>query len=288
MKLKTWIIQHPISTYILFTVLWSFSIWSLLFLYMAPGELMKSAPPVSFVFVVLGGFGPIISGLLTTWLVYGRQGLRELGSRVRIARVGRWWLAMLVIPAVTALTPLLRWAAGYPVDVGAMLKLLGPGIALGLIAGLMEEVGWRGFLLPHLLKRYSPLTATLLLGLIWGGLWHGYADYFALGGRGIVSLVLIILLGPILLTAWSVIITWIYERTQGSLLIAYFMHASLSSSALIFGQTYATTSEEITWTAISTGLAVLSATVIWMFVRRSSSRTVQNHHALAAHLDSKL
>lgn len=276
MKLKTWIIQHPIFTYILFTILWSFGIWSLLFLYIKPGELMKNAPPVSFVFVVLGGFGPTISGLLTTGLVYGRAGLRELWSRARIARVGRWWLAILIIPAVTALTPLLRWAAGYPVDVDAMFKLLGPGIALGLTAGLMEEFGWRGFLLPHLLKRYSPLTATLLLGLVWGGLWHGYADYFALGGRGIASWILIILLGPVLLTAWSVIITWVYERTQGSLLIAYFMHASISSSALIFGQTYVTSSEEIIWTAISVGLAMLSATMIWTFVRHVKARSAQN------------
>ncbi len=276
MKLKTWIIQHPIFTYILFTVLWSFGIWSLLFLYIKPGELMKNAPPVSFVFVVLGGFGPTLSGLLTTWLIYGRAGLRELWSRARIARVGRWELAILIIPAVTALTPLLRWAAGYPVDVDAMFKLLGPGIALGLTAGLMEEFGWRGFLLPHLLKRYSPLTATLLLGLVWGGLWHGYADYFALGGRGIASWILIILLGPVLLTAWSVIITWVYERTQGSLLIAYFMHASISSSALIFGQTYVTSSEEIIWTAISVGLAMLSATMIWTFVGRMEALGAQN------------
>jgi membrane protease YdiL (CAAX protease family) len=235
---------------------------------------LNGAPPVSFVFVVLGGFGPTLSGLLTTWLIYGYAGLREIWNRVRIVPAGRWWLAILIIPAVTALTPLLRWAGGYPVDLDAMLKLLGPGLALGLIAGLMEEVGWRGFLLPHLLKRYPPFTATLLLGLIWGGLWHGYADYFGLGGRGLVSWILIILLGPILLTAWSVIITWVYERTQGSLLMAYFMHASLSSSALIFGQTYTTTREEITWTAISVGLAILAATAIWAFVRRPSARNM--------------
>ena len=268
MKLKTWFVRHPIFTYILLTILWSFSIWSLLFLYIEPGGLTKNPPPIYFLFVVICGFGPKLTGLLTTRFVYGREGLQALWARVRIARVGGWWFALLIIPAVTALTPLLRWAAGYPVDTGAMVSLIGSGIALGLTAGLMEEFGWRGFLLPHLLKRYSPLAATLLLGLIWGGLWHGYADYFGLGGRGLTSLVLIILLGPILLTAWSLIITWVYERTQGSMLLAYFMHVSISSSALIFGQTYTTTTEEITWTAISTGLAVLAAAVIWLFVRR--------------------
>lgn len=272
MKLKNWFASHPIFTYILLTTIWSFGIWSLLFLYIQPGGLMK-APPVAYVFVILGGFGPSLSGIFTTWLIYGRDGLQALSTRVRIGRVGGWWFALLVIPAVTALTPLTRWLAGYPVDTGAMLNLLGPGIGLGLTAGLMEEFGWRGFLLPHLLKRHSPLVATLLLGLIWGGLWHGYADYFALGGRGFDSLVLITLLGPVLLTAWSFIITWVYERTQGSLLLAYFMHASLSSSALIFGQTYTTAAEEITWTAISTGLAIIAAIFIWLFVRRPNSST---------------
>jgi uncharacterized protein len=272
MNLKTWIARHPILIYIILTMIWSFGIWSFLFLFFEPGELMKSAPPISFLFVVLGGFGPTLSGLCTTWLVYGREGLQALWARLRIGRVGGWWFALLVIPAVTALTPLFRWMAGYTVDASAMLKLLGPGIILGLTAGLMEEFGWRGFLLPHLLKRHSPFVATLLLGLIWGGLWHGYADYFALGGRGLASLVLITLLGPVLLTAWSFIITWVYERTQGSLLLAYFMHTSLSSSALIFGQTYTSTTEEITWTAISVGLAVLGAAAIWLFVRRSGSQ----------------
>lgn len=272
MNLKAWAVHRPILTYVIMTMAWSFGIWSFLFLYIKPGELMKSPPPISFLFVALGGFGPSISGLFTTWLVYGREGLQALWDRVRIRRAGGWWLALLVIPTVTALTPLLRWLVGYPVDTEAMLALLGPGIALGLTAGLMEEFGWRGFLLPHLLKRHSPLVATLILGLIWGGLWHGYADYFALGGRGVDSLVLITLLGPVLLTAWSFIITWVYEQTQGNLLLAYFMHASLSSSALIFGQTYKTAAEEFTWTAISTGLAILAAISIWLFVRRFGSQ----------------
>ena len=73
MNLKTWVSRHPILTYIILTMVWSFSIWSLLFLYIKPGELMKSAPPISFLFVVLGGFGPSLSGLFTTWLAYGRE-----------------------------------------------------------------------------------------------------------------------------------------------------------------------------------------------------------------------
>jgi len=272
MNLKTWAARRPILAFILFTLIWSFGIWSLMFFYIKPGGLMQSPPPITFLFVVLGGFGPSLSGLFTTWLVDGRAGLQDLWARFRIWRVGGWGFALLVIPAVTALTPFLRWIAGYPLDAGAMLSLLVPAIGLGLTAGLMEEFGWRGFLLPRLLERHSPALATLLLGLVWGGLWHGYADYFGIGGRGLTSLLLILLLGPLLLTAWSFIITWVYERTQGSLLLAYCMHASISSSALLFGQTYASTAEEIAWTAVSVGLAILAALFIWLFVRRSSPK----------------
>jgi membrane protease YdiL (CAAX protease family) len=222
---------------------------------------------MSYLFVVVGGFGPSFSGVLLTWLIYGREGLRNLLGRLRHGLVGCWWLALLIIPCITAMTPLLRWIAGYPVDSRAMLGLIGPGLGLGLIAGLMEEGGWRGFLLPHLLKRHSPFVATLLTGLIWGGLWHGYADYFGLGDKGLAFWPLMLLVGPALLTAWALILTWVYEHTQGSLLISLLMHASISSSALIFGQPYASLGEEIAWTGVSVGMAWLAALLIWLVAR---------------------
>ena len=267
-SLRNWVARHPITSYVLFTLAWSWSIWSLLFLVIEPGGLLHNPPPISFLFVVVGGFGPSLSGLLCTWLIYGREGIQALGARLRNWQVGRWWLALLIIPGITALTPLLRWLAGYEVDASAMLALLGPGLGLGLTAGLMEEIGWRGFLLPHLLKRYSPLISTLLLGIvIWGGLWHGYADYFGLGDKGLAFWPLMLLLGPALLTAWSLIITRVYQRTQSSLLLSILMHASLSSSALIFGQAYTTLSEELIWTAISVAVAWLASALIWLVTR---------------------
>jgi membrane protease YdiL (CAAX protease family) len=233
-----------------------------------PGGLLHNPPPLSFVFVIVGGFGPSLSGLIMTWLIYGHEGLQALGARLRDWRVGRWWLAVIIIPAITAITPLLRWMAGYAVDTGAMLGLIIPGLILGLMAGLMEEIGWRGFLLPHLLKRHSSLVSTLLVGLVWGGLWHGYADYFGLGDKGLAFWPLMLLLGPGVLTVWSLVLTRVYENTQGSLLLSILMHASISSSALIFGQQYATINEEITWTAISVGMALFAATLIWLGTRR--------------------
>ncbi|WGX76637.1 CPBP family intramembrane metalloprotease [Paraclostridium bifermentans] len=40
-----------------------------------------------------------------------------------------------------------------------------------IFGGGLEEIGWRGFLLPKLLSKYSPLKSSLLIGLIWS-CWH--------------------------------------------------------------------------------------------------------------------
>lgn len=267
MSITHWGRRRPVIAFTLLTLAWSWGIWSLLLLVIAPGGVTHDPPPLALLLVLLGGLGPSLVGVALTAALDGRAGLRELWARLRDARAGRWWLALLVIPLTTAALPALRWAAGYPVDAGAMLALVGPGLGIGITAGLMEEFGWRGFLLPHLLRRHTPLAATLILGVIWGGLWHGYADYFGLGDRGWAFWPLMLLLGPALLTAWSLVLTRVYQHTRGSMLLAILMHASISSSAFIFGQTYASTAEEIAWTAASVALAWLVAGGFWLAAR---------------------
>lgn len=78
MKLIRWCKDHPILTFIILTILWSFPIWSLLFFFIKPGGLLKNPPPISYLFVTLGGFGPSISGFLTTRLIYGKEGVQKL------------------------------------------------------------------------------------------------------------------------------------------------------------------------------------------------------------------
>jgi len=89
---------------------------------------------------------------------------------------------------------------------------------------LGEEFGWRGFLLPVLLKEKSPLKASLLLAVV-GGLWHLPIDLyagFAVTGVGAI-LVRIIFLVPV-----SILFTWFYLRSTGSLLIAMLLHTSIN------------------------------------------------------------
>jgi len=89
---------------------------------------------------------------------------------------------------------------------------------------LGEELAWRGFLLPALLKETSPVRASIVLALV-GGLWHIPIDLYA--GFGIMgvgaALARVIFLVPL-----SILFTWFYLRSQGSLLIAILLHTSLN------------------------------------------------------------
>jgi len=88
---------------------------------------------------------------------------------------------------------------------------------------LGEEIGWRGFLLPVLLKKNGPLAASLLLAVVWG-LWHLPIDLYAgflVEGPGAV-LARIIWTFPM-----TVLFTWFYLRCKGSMLVAVFLHTSI-------------------------------------------------------------
>ena len=89
---------------------------------------------------------------------------------------------------------------------------------------LGEEIGWRGFLLPALLQRMSPLAASVVLGVVWG-LWHLPIDLavgFGLHGIGAV-MARVIFAVPL-----SILFTWFYLRSGGSLLVALLLHTSIN------------------------------------------------------------
>jgi uncharacterized protein len=95
---------------------------------------------------------------------------------------------------------------------------------------LGEEFGWRGFLLPRLMPRFSVLPACLLVGVIWA-LWHWPLFY-----QGIVrSPAPEIFFLLTLITGLSLLIAAVYLRT-GSLLLAMLMHWSSNAAQSLIGK----------------------------------------------------
>ena len=98
---------------------------------------------------------------------------------------------------------------------------------LTLTDGLGEELAWRGFALPRLLTRYNALVASLILGMLWG-LWH-LPLVWTEGAPLYQQPVWLFLLD---IVAKSVLFTWVFLHTRGSVLLAMLFHGATNLFAV--------------------------------------------------------
>ncbi len=184
---------------------------------------------------VLAVAAPTISATIITYMLSRWTGLGDLYSRIVRWRFGVQWYALVVI-GVPLIGYVVSRLAAEPVRYDLSTPLLVLTFLLGqLILGpLGEELGWRGFALPRLLQRFSPLGASLLLGAIWG-VWH-LPSFF------VSSLVQSSLAIPLFLfgaLCMSILATWLYLHTGGSVLITVLFHLAFNAALNAFGASFA-------------------------------------------------
>jgi CAAX protease family protein len=124
---------------------------------------------------------------------------------------------------------------------------------LALTDGLGEELGWRGFALPRLLRRRGPVAASLLLGVVWA-VWHAPLSWTS--GAVLEGTPVWLLL--VQLPACAVGYTWVFLHTGGSVLPAVALHATLS----LFGVTLPRTDGDWRPYLLFVGLQVAVAAVL--------------------------
>jgi membrane protease YdiL (CAAX protease family) len=94
-------------------------------------------------------------------------------------------------------------------------------IIIDITAGVTgEELGWRGYVLNVLQKKYVPLKAALIVGVVWG-LWHLPLMIFS--GFSGLELVYYMLAFMLAVISISVVITFFYNKSK-NILLAMWMH----------------------------------------------------------------
>ncbi|MCB9598246.1 MAG: CPBP family intramembrane metalloprotease [Sandaracinaceae bacterium] len=211
-------------------------------------------------------FGPTIAACVASAREGGRAAVRKLLSGLGAGRVGPlWFFVALGLPTLAYLVARALYEL-LPGDDGGPW-FWPPGDAQHVVGAVLvpigEEIGWRGYALPRLIARFGPLRASLLLGGLWG-VWH-LPMFIAVGTTDPAYYALMV---PYFL-AGSVMFTWLYQRTNGSLLLAVLLHvgAHLSNP----GQ-----SPELTPTAISTFAYVALALGLVAFDRPAFRRAPES------------
>lgn len=250
--IKSFVKRYPVLIYFILTLIFT---WGCMAMAVYPegfpitDEQFEKAGAIVYMAMLVG---PSAAGLLLTGLLDGRAGFRELFFRLGKWRVGiRWYIIALLMAPLLITTILYRLSfistefqpAIFTSENKAAVLL--SAIAAGLAVGLFEELGWTGFAVPRLKRRFGVINTGLIVGFVWGA-WHfppfWKSDTFS------ATIPLVLLLGQLFswLPPYRILMVWVYDRTE-SLLVSVLMHASLMASLSIFVPAELSGKDLLTW-----------------------------------------
>jgi uncharacterized protein len=269
-NLRQWMIDHTLISFVAMTYAFS---WIFITPYIL-WEWHVLSGRWEWIFTVKAYAGPFLAAYIMTRLLEGREGSRNFWRKIWQWREGWQWYAFifLVFPALyfLGLAFIPDALANFPSFTTRELISILPTFALVMFGGgpFQEEPGWRGFLLPRLLTRYQAsrypaLKASLLVGVIWT-FWH-LPDFLTSqqhGGpeAGLQPFYAHLPIFFVMVTLVSLIFTWLYNRTHGSVFIAILLHTVVNVLDVIITRRFslpAVSESELPRLIVWGGLALL-------------------------------
>jgi membrane protease YdiL (CAAX protease family) len=200
-----------------------------------------------------------------------------LASLVRLRGVWGWsLLALFLTPVLVLLSILISSLLGrQPIATHHFpetgLVLIGLVVVIFLYQLFFfnatgEETGWRGFALPRMQSRMSPLMACLIMNVFWV-LWHAFlwkAEERPVYSPGFWMQMYLQDLPATLM------ITWLYNRSQGSILVAGIAHATANTVFAFL--------PNLDWTVFTSTVGV--AVLVMILADRMWKRLPSNHAAV--------
>lgn len=244
--LSPWIRKHPLASFVIIAFGGAWVVW--VFALLTPyGMGWIDIPGITALPLIFLGTltGPFLGAYVVTRV---QQGKGAAGKWVRQLFhwrfAARWYLLAIALPLVaniiadlgvvilfqTDSTFLVLNAIPKNVSALAIYVAVVPTVQL-LTGPLGEEPGWRGFALPRMQKKWGPVGASLGLGVVWG-LWHLPLLLFSEDFRGKISPLVFLPGFLIALMAFSVLITFLFNRTGGFILATMLTHAAYNTASM--------------------------------------------------------
>jgi membrane protease YdiL (CAAX protease family) len=220
----------------------------------------------------LSPLAPMLAAMLMSWREGGTAELKRLLRPLLAWRAApRWYaIALLGFPLLALVAVVLSFViTGHRADLSANYihnvfpqfrrnlspwLLFLPFLVFSIVTTIPEETGWRGFALPRLQRRWGPLLASLVVGSLWG-LWHLPDFYYLQAAQSGISFPLF-LAGTV---STSILFTWIFNGTGGSLLIVSILHSTFNAGDVflpLLPQITGTTLQLEVYLALITAVAV--------------------------------
>jgi membrane protease YdiL (CAAX protease family) len=276
---SNWIARYQILLFFLLTLAISWAVWIPAAVAKLHGETSILAPEG-----LIGGIARWLPGLIAiilSFLIFGKSGIGRLFQPMRIWRVGLFWyiFALLFQMIVFYGGRIIDTLFGSLYEVtsplhsvyGAQAALMAPMVILFAFPGAFaEELGWRGYVLPRLQNKLNALLSSIVVAIFWGA-WHiPLLIYFGdLGVNDYAGYVLAMVnFIPI-----AIIYTWIYNNTQGSLLLVTLFHIGQQLSNNLLGELPTITDEILVW--------IVAVVIIMIEGAANLSRRATKHQVAA-------
>jgi hypothetical protein len=234
--IRKFINRIPIVSFLVITFIWTFSWWSLLLLFIKPGGLLNDKLSItSYLIYFFGGLGPSLAAFLLIIISDGLTGVKNLLHKMaKLKPVYIFFIFVFIIPVILQLSTIYFFKLfGIIIGTDKFTAMIIPAVFIGLISGVMEEFGWRGYLLPLLQNKFSPFLSTMIVGLFWG-IWNFIPTYLSIGNFKIYFIPCFMLFCPVMLTGYSIIFSVIYNKTKGNMIFPILLHAAMTASSVIF------------------------------------------------------
>jgi len=260
--------KHPVWVFYVLTFAVSWGVWIPLgFVYRASTRL----PAWVVILATITGTAPALVSIILTGLTDGIAGIKRLFRQLLKWRFGwKWYSVVILAPAgvyLAALGIYLLLGGSTPEIIWAKAVLVLLAFVTTLPVTLAEELGWRGYALPRLLTRHNALISSVLVGVLWAG-WHlvGY-----LIPNPLVKSDTPLFFFFINTVAFSILITWVYNNTGGSLLGSVLFHASMNTTIGFFTNAMPVASN-VHFELQTILLSMVACTVIVLFGVRGFTR----------------
>ncbi|MCR3758260.1 CPBP family intramembrane metalloprotease [Clostridium felsineum] len=236
--------RDEIITFLIFTFVGTYLCWGILAL-SSRGILNKSLYYNNSLYTflrILGASMPSIVGIMLSYYFRGKAGVNYLFKSLMKWKfnVLFYLVAMFSVNAQSFIIGVIYNVLGgntkviintsqaYLFKTNSIIGVIGLFVLIVLFGGpVEEELGWRGFLLPRLQSKFHPILSGIIVGVIWA-FWH--LPMFFIKGSGYEGFISYLIVTIIL----SLEITWLYNKTKGSLLIAILLHGFDDTYAVIF------------------------------------------------------